>query len=484
MKDRFLAPRLTLNLLAFAVLAITSASRLNAQAADGNLVGTVVDQLGASIPGATVEITNTATGVKAAATTSIDGGYRFNNILVGTYDIKITRAGFTATILRNNAITLNTTATANATLTVGDVATVVDVAETAALIDTTTSQVGSTFEQRAVIDIPGASLGLGALNLSLLNAGVASSGGTGLGEGPSVGGQRPRANNFLVEGVDNNRKDVTGHAVTIPTEATQEFTVIPNQASAEFGGGSGGQFNIVMRTGGNSIHGAAFEYLYNRNLNALDQAFARSGTLTNPRYDQNTFGGAVGGPIKKNKLFYYGLYQYNPLGQSSTPSPIDAPTATGYSLLAAIPGLSQTNLKQMQQYLPTATSPDGTTTTVLNTTTGKNITIPLGVIPIVGPSFVNETTWLIDIDYNISDKDQLRGRDINDRTVGFTSNTLPALPVFYHPRTITKRLFSLSEFHGFPPTVLNESLFVYQRGNADNPAGNYTYPGLDAFPNL
>src|SRR5258708_28542834 len=108
MKDRFLAPRLTLNLLAFAVLAITSASRLNAQAADGNLVGTVVDQLGASIPGATVEITNTATAVKAADTTSLAGGYRFNNILVGTHHIKITRTGFTATITRNTAIAPHT----------------------------------------------------------------------------------------------------------------------------------------------------------------------------------------------------------------------------------------------------------------------------------------------------------------------------------------------------------------------------------------
>src|ERR1022692_4161121 len=115
MKNRFLATGLTSYLLAFAILALTGVPRLNAQAADGNLVGTVIDQMGASIPGATVEITNTATGVKSTATTSMAGEYRFNSILVGAYDIKIAHTGFTSTILRNNAITLNTTMTANAT---------------------------------------------------------------------------------------------------------------------------------------------------------------------------------------------------------------------------------------------------------------------------------------------------------------------------------------------------------------------------------
>jgi len=477
MKDRSIAPGLISILLAFVGLVFIDVPRLNAQAADGNLVGTVVDQMGASIPNATVEVTNTATAVKAATTTGMDGQYRFNNLLVGLYDIKITRAGFTSTILRNNAVVLNATVTANAVLMVGDVATVVDVVETPALIDTTTAQVGTTFGTRDAIDIPAASLAYGVLNLALLNAGVASSGGVGVGEGPSVGGQRPRSNSFTVEGVDNNHKDTTGHNIDIPNEAVQEFSSLQNTFSAEFGNGGGGQFNQVLRSGGNQFHGAAFEYLDNRNLNAVDQAFARTGVHSKPRYDSNTFGGSVGGPIVKDKLFFYGLYQYNPTGEATTPSPVEAPTAAGYSALAAIPGLSSTNLGVLQKYLPAAPTANASTTV-------NGVSIPLGILPIVRPSYTNQGIWLVNIDYNISDKDQLRGRDVNESTTGFSTVTLPALPAFFQGRTTSSHLFMLSELHSFSPTLLNEFRFGYSRYNDDIPAGNYPFPGLTAFPNI
>src|SRR5258708_27582957 len=158
----------------------------------------------------------------------------------------------------------------------------------------------------------------GIYNRALVGAGVGSSGGVGVGYGPSVGGQRPRNNNFTVEGVDNNRKDVTGPTVSIPNDAVAEFTVLQNQFSAEFGHSSGGQFNTVLRGGTNDIHAKLYEYLLNRDLNALDQSFKRQGILTKQRYDQSRLGGSIAGPIKKNKLFYYGLYEYNPLGHAST----------------------------------------------------------------------------------------------------------------------------------------------------------------------
>ena len=200
------------------------------------------------------------------------------------------------------------------------------------------------------------------MNLSLLGAGVASSGGVGAGSGPSVGGQRPRNNNFTVEGADNNRKDVTGPAITVPNDAVAEFTVLQNQFSAEFGHSSGAQFNTVLRSGGNQLHGGVYEYLQNRNLNALDQGFARLGLRQNPRYDYNRLGGSLGGPIKKNKLFFYGLYEYNPLGQASTPSStVSAPTAAGFAMLSSIPDVSQTNLDVLKKYV--APAPVGTRTT-------------------------------------------------------------------------------------------------------------------------
>ena len=129
--------------------------------------------------------------------------------------------------------------------------------------------------------------------MSLMSAGVASSGGIGLGDGPSVGGQRPRNNNFSVEGVDNNRKDVSGHNIDIPSEAVAEFSMLQNQYSAEFGNGSGGQFNTVIRGGGNSVHGSLYEYFQNRNLNGVDESAARQGIRSNPRYPSSSIIGEL-----------------------------------------------------------------------------------------------------------------------------------------------------------------------------------------------
>jgi hypothetical protein len=479
MNNRFVIRKVAVMLVMVAALMLAGVAQLYGQAADGNLVGTVTDPTGAVVPNATVTITGTATGVTHTTTTSANGQYRFNNVLVGTYDLKVVKPGFTTWQVNGIAVALNQTATSNVALTLGQVGTAIEVVESAALIDTSTATVSTTFQSREAIDTPSSSLPRGVLNLSLLAAGVASSGGLGLGEGPAVGGQRPRNNNFSVEGVDNNRKDVTGPNVDIPNEAVAEFTMLENQYSAEFGNGTGGQFNTVLRSGGNEIHGAAYEYLNNRNLNALDQSYKRQNILSHPRYDQNTFGGAVGGPVIKNKLFYYGLFQYNPYGAEGVgSSAIYAPTAAGFSTLATIPGVSQTNLGILQQYLPTAASSDGTTTDV------GGVAIPLGIIPVTKPSYQNIRTWLVNIDYNIADADRLRGRYVDTSNTGFDVSTLPDLPAFFLGRTTTAKLFALSEFHNFSPTVLNEFRFGYNRYNDNIPAGNFQYPGLDVFPNI
>ena len=166
---------------------------------------------------------------------------------------------------------------------------------------------------------------------------------------------------------------------------------------------------------------------HNRNLNAVDQAFARIGVRSNPRFDSNLFGGSVGGPILKNKLFFYGLYQYNPTGQATTPSPVEAPTAAGYTRsrchFRPLRDESGQSCKNTCRQRP---APNQSTTV-------NGVSIPLGILPIIAPSYTNSYTWLVNIDYNISDKDQLRGRDVNESIVGF--NTLPTLSAFYEGRT-------------------------------------------------
>src|SRR5579884_204632 len=199
------------------------------QTIDGNLVGTVVDPSGAIVPDAAVEVTNTATGIKTTGKSGPDGLYRFNNLPVGSYDVNVTAGGFAMSGLKNVAVELNKTTTANVTMKVQGVTQEVAVVEAPATVDTTTAQLQSTFSSNQIVQLPiientsGGNIMLGALNLSLLSAGVASNGGVGQGIGPSVGGQRPMNNNFMIEGVDNNNKTLTGPLVYVPTDATQEF---------------------------------------------------------------------------------------------------------------------------------------------------------------------------------------------------------------------------------------------------------------------
>ncbi|HSW50023.1 MAG TPA: carboxypeptidase-like regulatory domain-containing protein, partial [Bryobacteraceae bacterium] len=188
------------------------------QASDGNITGTILDASGAVVPRAAVELENVATGVKRTTESDQAGVYTFQNVLVGRYRVTARASGFTASVLENIVVNLNRTTTANFSLTVGQVSTQVEVVEAATLIDTRTATIGSSFGSQEAIYNPASSLPLGVYNLALLSAGVASSGGTGLGEGPSVGGQRPRQNSFTIEGVDNNRKDVTGANIRVPNE--------------------------------------------------------------------------------------------------------------------------------------------------------------------------------------------------------------------------------------------------------------------------
>ena len=202
-------------------------------------------------------------------------------------------------------------------------------------------------------DLPSASTGSGVINLSLLSAGVASPSGTGYGVGPSVGGQRPTNNNFTIEGVDNNSLAVTGPVVSVPNDAVAEFTLLSNQFSPDFGHSSGGQFNQVVKSGTNQFHGALYEYFQNRNLNAADNLNFVEGNPLHPRFDENRFGGNFGGPIKRNKLFFFVDYEYNPIGQTNS-TYYYAPTAAGYSTLGGLHGINRNNLAQYRKYLGAA----------------------------------------------------------------------------------------------------------------------------------
>lgn len=463
-------------------LLVFASSRLIAQAISGDLTGAVLDPTGAGIPNATVTAQNESTGAKTQVPTSNDGIYHLTNLPVGTYTLSATAPGFAVASARNLKVELNNTLTQNLTLTVGNTATTVEVTDVAATLDTTTAQLQTTFQTNQIQNLPGGGLskvvnGAGIWNLSLLGAGVTSSGGVGQGTGPAIAGQRPENNTFYIDGVSNNDYNVTGPLVYISNDAVMELSLLQNQFSAEFGGASGGVFNAVVKTGTNQVHGSLYEYFQNRNLNAVDSLSVNAGLRSNPRYDNNRLGASIGGPIIKNKLFYFGDFEYNPLGQASVPKQaIYAPTAAGYSILNSLPGLSKNNLSVLEKYVPAAPVADQKAIAV------NGAAIPIGSLTTSGPSFDNSYNAIVSIDYNLSDSDQIRGRYIYNKISGIDTNA--NLPAFYQPQPTRNNMVSFSEFHNFSPTMQNEFRAAFSRNFNTIGAGDFKFPGLNVFPNL
>jgi hypothetical protein len=478
----------------FALCLLLLSASVTAQSVSGELVGTIYDATGAIVSGASVVATNNATGVQSSTVSSSTGQYRLSNLPVGSYMLRVTAKGFSVAEIRGIDVSLNVQATSNVTLQVGESKTIVEVTGSSVTIDTTTAQVQSTFDSKQLADLPTTSSGSGVLNLALYTSGVSSSGAVGVGSGPSVGGQRPRNNNFTIEGIDNNSKSVTGPIASIPNDAVAEFSILANQFSAQYGHSSGGQFNQVLKSGTNEFHGMAYEYLANRNLNALDQQDVVSGITSLPRYDNNRFGGNIGGPIKKNKLFFFFDYEYNPIGRSGVPGEIFAPTAEGYATLANIPGVNQTNLGVLKQYLPAQSAIPGASflvcpgTQLGATSNGAcpdgapQYQIPYGQYSFSAPVYTNNYAYLISADYTISDKDQLRGRYIRNNQT--TQDTAAQLPDFWVPLVFPTYLATLTEFHNFSPSITNEFRLGFNRNSQNYPVGNQKFPGLDQFPNL
>ena len=468
---------------ALAAFVLCSFSAL-AQVSSGTLVGTILDPTGAAIPNAKVEAKNADTGVVSGTAATGSGEYRIGDLIAGNYSITASATGFSGQTLQNVTVDANKIATENLTLAVGLAATRIEVIESEANIDTTTATIENTFDRQMVRDLPVTSIGLGVVNLALLNSGVASNGGIGAGEGPSVGGQRPHNNNFMVDGVDANIKTGAGSLVReYPNDSIAEFAVLQNQEGAQYGHSSGGQFNAILKSGTNAFHGTVYEYLENRNLNAVDQQVSNAniangvGAGFNPRFDNNRFGGSVGGPILKNKLFFFTLYEYNPVGEPATPSGVSAPTAAGYSILSSMPGLSQTNLGIMKQYLaPASTAVAGDAITV------NGQTIPVGPVGINAPFYQNNQAFVQTVDYNISDKDHLRGRYIYNRQSAIDINA--TLPAFFTSNTDSYHVASLAEYHDFTPSLVSEFRLGFNRIYVPTVAGNFKYPGLDSFPNI
>lgn len=478
---------------------------LHAQATSGDLVGTIRDASGAAVPGAQVTVTSQGTGVTSKVTSNSDGQYRVSNLLAGSYDVSAMSTGFATTKVTGVSITLNKTSTTDVTLGIASTTSVEVTANSGVTLDTTTNNLTTNFDAQELRVLPTASVGFGVLNASLLAPNVTSPGGAGVGTGPSVGGQRPRNNNYTIEGIDDNDKSVTGPLLTIPNDAVSDFSLITNQFSPEFGHSSGGQFNTNVISGTNQIHGRLYEYFQNRNLNAASGP--AGGKVPNPRYDNNRYGGQLGGPIIKNKLFAFGNFERNTVGQSPSTF-ICAPTAAGRAQLqslAATYGFRNENLQQYLLYTPAANvgggaqvSSDGTggpldngcfDTKGLQTLSvstdgvgGNSVDIPLGNALVTPPSFSNSDQATFSVDYTPSQRDNFRFR-YTYFTQG-SIDTTNSLSQFFTTLPLREHLGAFSWFHNITPNLINELRIGYNRMAQNFPVTDLKYPGLNQFPNL
>ena len=268
-------------LFVLALTAMLLPAIANAQRLDGTLRVTVSDSTGAGIPDAKVTVTNEATNVSTTATASSAGTFVFPNLLVGTYTVTVEKSGFKKTVNKGVQVESNQVAEVAATLEVGDVSAVVEVSAGAELVKTESSELGATFSNQIVNDLPVGTLGGDVKEFAVFVPGTTTQQGGVLGSGGSIGGTRPRFNGFSIDGVDDNRLDVNGPTQPVIQESVAEFTLLTNQFGAEYGHSSGGQFNIVTKSGGSNWHGAGWWFNRNRDIDAATNLEKQNFLFTN-----------------------------------------------------------------------------------------------------------------------------------------------------------------------------------------------------------
>ncbi|MBI1790963.1 MAG: TonB-dependent receptor [Acidobacteria bacterium] len=274
------------------------------------VLGTVLDPSGSAVSGARITIENTQTGVKQSAVTDETGGYLFLNLRIGTYRVSAELKGFKTALSDTFGLTVNARQRVNLALEVGEVTQSVVVREAVAALETDSSDRGQVINRAAIVNLP--LNGRAYADLALLLPGVRKSNITNRDASFNVNGLRSSHNNFLVDGVDNNaygtsNQGFSNQVVQLNPDAVEEFKVQTNSFSAEYGRAGGAVINASIRGGANQYHGSAWEFLRNTKLNAV--GFFRPSSGVKPVLIQNQFGAAFGGPIKRDKLFFFADYE-------------------------------------------------------------------------------------------------------------------------------------------------------------------------------
>lgn len=458
-----------------------------AQSLDGTLRGEVTDPSGAVVSGAKVTLTNVATGQTQTTTSTSAGSYVFPNLLVGTYTLTVENAGFQTFSRKNIEVRSNQVTEATARLTVGDAGTTVEVIAGAEVVQTETSQLTNTFNAAQLTNL---STGVGGsvLNLATLAPNTTTQGGGVLGAGGSVGGTRPRQNNFTIDGLDDNDLSVTGPMSSVITDAVSEFTLITNQFSAEYGHSAGGQFNLVTKSGTNNWHGTGFWSNNNRLFNALDNIEKSAGIVgetsgacftagtCKPRFDFNQVGGSLGGPIVKNRVFIFGAYQFTNVGSAGSSTAItEVPTAAGLTNLNTL--ADNAAVRAILAQFPTV----GTATRTVNVTnTATGVTLPVGIgeTAFFAPEFATQHDYHVNGDINFT-RHQLRMRYLSNKFKSPVVSTM-AQTQFTSNALYENRKATVSDVWSINSRLVNDLRLGYTRNVSDFsiPAAFSNYPNV------
>ena len=311
--------------IAAAVAALLVAPFASAQSTGGRIRGTVVDQSGGAIAGAKVLLVNEGNGTERDAESGATGEYIFLEVPVGSYQIQVNQTGFKKYVRKGIVVNLNEVVNLDIPLVIGGSSETVEVTGLPPLVDTTSTQLGAVVGERAVSNLPLAQRD--TYQLLQLQPGVQSQVGLDTVYGSdragvvSVNGGRGRDNNFTVNGGDGNDQFAGLPAIQPSPDAIEEFRVLTNTFDAEYGRNSGAVVNVVTKSGTNDFHGSAYEFFRNKNLNA--KGFFDTQKLD---YLQNQFGVTFGGPVKKDKAFFFVTYEGDRIRRGTSGDVVTVPT--------------------------------------------------------------------------------------------------------------------------------------------------------------
>ena len=466
------------------------ASTLLAQTPTATLSGYVQDASGAAIQHATLTVRDIATGITHVTTTDANGEYQVIELLPGTYEVSASAPGFQAEAQTGVVLQVDERARTNFALKIGQVTETVQVGSEAALVDTQSSSVGSVIDNRDIQELPLISRSF--YSLPLLAPGVfqpAQNSTLGYRGGFNVAGSKEIWNNFTLNGVDDNDEAIDGPSYRPSIEAIQEFKVLTGVYSAEYGRVSGGQVVIVSKSGTNKFHGDLFEFYRNQRFDALNY-FTPVGTT--PPYNYNQYGGTFGGPIQKNKTFFFVNYEglqsnVQTIALSTVPTPAEAGITT--------PG--EYDFRGVTHIVNPYTGADFNTPNVI-TASDLNGTGP-GAVPILSTAAaklgvalagfypkatitgatsnnynfsqtateqLNEFSVRADHTFSANDSAAANYNFFDDPTFVPTNNQCNAnnyIPGFGCNDGLTTQLAVVSETHTFNPGLLNELRVNYER---------------------